>query len=133
MHVGSSGRTNAAGIDQLRRLVEHFGYTVKPVAVCGCLHLKSAATLVAPDTILVNRQCVPADAFDPLATIDVDPSEPGGANVLLVNDQLLCAEAFPRTRERLESRGYKVTTVDLSEIAKAEGAVTCCSLIFQTT
>ena len=40
------------------------------------------------------------------------------------------ASTFPRTLERLERRGYAVTTVDVSEIAKAEGAVTCCSLIF---
>jgi dimethylargininase len=133
LYVGSSERTNAAGIDQFRRLVEYFGYTVKPVAVRGCLHLKSAATLVAPDTVLLNRQWIPADAFDGLATIDVDPAEPGGANAVLVHDKLLFAEAFPRTRERLESRGCKVTAVDMSEIAKAEGAVTCCSLIFQTT
>ena len=133
LYIGSSGRTNAAGIEQFKRLVEYFGYTVKPVVVRGCLHLKSAATLVAPDTVLVNRQWIPADAFDGVAIIDVDPSEPGGANVVMVNDRLLCAEAFPRTCERLAGRGYKVKSVDLSEIAKAEGAVTFCSLIFQTT
>ncbi|MDE2154438.1 MAG: hypothetical protein KGJ32_00880 [Xanthomonadaceae bacterium] len=27
--------------------------------------------------------------------------------------------------------GYKVTAVDVSELQKAEGAVTCCSLVFR--
>jgi dimethylargininase len=37
--------------------------------------------------------------------------------------------AYPRTRERLDARGLAVRAVDVSELAKAEGAVTCCSLI----
>ena len=47
-----------------------------------------------------------------------------------VGEELLYSAAFPRTLERLARRGFSVTTVDVSEIAKAEGAVTCCSLIF---
>jgi dimethylargininase len=50
-----------------------------------------------------------------------------------VNGRLLAAAAFPRTRECLERRGHDVTVVDVSEIAKAEGAITCCSLIFSTS
>jgi dimethylargininase len=38
--------------------------------------------------------------------------------------------AFPRTRERLERLGIEVRPVEASELAKAEGAVTCCSLVF---
>jgi dimethylargininase len=53
-----------------------------------------------------------------------------GANIVRVGAGHLYASTFPRTLERLERRGYAVTTVDVSEIAKAEGAVTCCSLIF---
>ena len=37
-----------------------------------------------------------------------------------------------RSRDLLDRRGHGVTTVDVSEIAKAEGAVTCCSLIFES-
>lgn len=39
--------------------------------------------------------------------------------------------SFPRTRERLEGRGIAVTAVGVSELQKAEGAVTCCSLVFE--
>ena len=133
--VGSSSRTNAAGIEQLRRLVEYFGYSLQTVAVRGCLHLKAAVTAVTDETLLMNREWARADEFVGLDIVDVHPDEPRGANVARVNGRLLYAAAFPRTQERLERRGHGVTTVDLSEIAKAEGAVTCCSLIFnsQTT
>lgn len=129
--VGSSGRTNPEGIEQLRRLVEHFGYSLEGVAVRGCLHLKSAVTVASDTALVVNRSWVPAGAFRGFELIDVDSHEQGAANVLRVGNRLVCAAAFPRTRERLEQRGFSVTAVDMSEIAKAEGAVTCCSLIFQ--
>jgi len=38
--------------------------------------------------------------------------------------------SFPKTRERLEAAGIAVRVLDVSELQKAEGAVTCCSLIF---
>jgi dimethylargininase len=140
--VGRSSRTNDAGIAQLTRLVAPHGYLVRAIEVRGCLHLKSAATAVADHALLANRAwIVPGDcadrgdkggtgALEPFEVIDVDPREPGAANVVRVGDRLLSAAAFPRTRERLEARGFSVVTVDVSEIAKAEGAVTCCSLLF---
>ena len=106
------------------------GYTVRAVPVRGCLHLKSAATAVAPDTLLINRACVPADAFRGLSLIDVDPEEPHAANGLAVGDVVIYPASFPRTRERLERRGLRVRPVEVDELQKAEGAVTCCSLIF---
>ena len=39
------------------------------------------------------------------------------------------ASAFPRTADRVEALGLRVELVEASELAKAEGAVTCCSLI----
>lgn len=129
--VGSSSRTNRAGIDQLARMLEPVGYKVHAVPVHECLHLKSAVTAVAPDTVLINREWVSADAFAGLSLVDIDPEEPRAANALALGDVVLYPTAFPRTRERLESRGLRVQPIDVDELQKAEGAVTCCSLIFE--
>lgn len=129
LFVGVSSRTNAAAIEQLQKLVGPFGYAVAAVEVRGCLHLKSAVTEVAPDTLLLNRAWLPDDSFRGFQCIDVDPGEPYAANALRLGDDVVCASAFPRTRERLESFGLSVCAVDMSELAKAEGAVTCCSVI----
>jgi dimethylargininase len=128
--VGASSRTNDAGIAQLSRMVRPLGYQVRAVAVTGCLHLKSAVTAVSDDVLLINQAWTPAGVFAGFDVIDVDPGEAMGANIVRVADRLLYSAAFSRTRERLERRGFAVTAVDVSEIAKAEGAVTCCSLIF---
>ena len=131
--VGISARSNAAGSEQLRELLAPFGYTVEGVATRDCLHLKSAVTQVAGDTVLLNPAWL-ADArpFAGYACIEVDPSEEHAANAVRVGDALLYPECFPKTLERLRSAGIAVTTVDVSELQKAEGAVTCCSLLFKT-
>lgn len=127
--VGCSGRTNAAGLAQLRCSVRPLGYDVREIEVRGCLHLKSAVTAVSDELLLVNRLWIPAADLDGLELIDVHPQEPHGANVLRLPDRVIHAVAFPRTRERIEAHGIRVEAIDLSELAKAEGAVTCCSIL----
>ena len=130
LFVGEAARSNAAGIGQLRDAVEAFGYRVQAVPTHGCLHLKSAATLVADDTVLVNPRWVDAGVFDGLRIIEIDPAEQHAANALRIGAGVIHPGCFPRTRQRLQDAGIAVTTVDVSELQKAEGAVTCCSLVF---
>ena len=129
--VGLSTRTNAAAADQLARILSPFGYSVETITVRECLHLKSAVTAVDDDVVLLNRRWVDAERFTAFDVIDVDPAEPAAANALPVGGALIFPTGFPRTRERLERRDYRVCGVDVSELAKAEGAVTCCSLVFR--
>ena len=127
--VGLSTRTNAPAIEQLRAFAEPLGYEVIAVTVAGVLHLKSAITQVGPSHLLVNRALIDTEPFAGFTLIDVDPQEPRAANALLVGDAILFPSAFPRTRQRLEAAGFRVIPLDASELAKAEGALTCCSLL----
>jgi dimethylargininase len=63
--------------------------------------------------------------------INVHPSEPHGANVLYVDHQLICQPAYPKTLALLRAAGFEPLLVDQTELGKAEGALTCCSLIFK--
>ena len=129
--VGQSARSNAAGISQLRELLSPHGYTVQGVATRGCLHLKSAVTQVAPDTLLIQPAWVDAEIFASYRLIEVDPVEEHAANALRIGDSaVIHPDCFPRTQQRLCHAGIKVIGVDVSELQKAEGAVTCCSLVF---
>ena len=129
--VGLTGRTNAEGIAQLRAALAPHGYTVEAAEVTGCLHLKTAVTAIDDRTVLVNPAWIDAGALAGFNRVEVDPSEPMGANVVRVGERLLYATAYPRTLAKLRARGLDVVTVDASELAKAEGAVTCCSLILR--
>jgi dimethylargininase len=131
LHVGQSARSNAQGIGQLRELLAGHGYAVHGVATHGCLHLKSAVTQLDDDTLLLQPAWVDREQFTGFRIIEVDPGEPHAANVLRIGDALLMPASFPRTRQRLLDAGFEVTPVDVSELQKAEGAVTCCSLVFR--
>ena len=128
--VGRSSRTNDAGIEQLSTICAPAGYVVKPVVVGGCLHLKSAVTALSERDLLVNPAWIDTTQFRRYDIVNVAGGEDAAANVARIGDHLLAAAAFPLTNAMLEERGHQVMTVDVSELAKAEGAVTCCSLIF---
>ena len=127
--VGQSTRTDAEGFRQLSDALIPFGYSVQAVTPRGCLHLKSAVTAFSDDGVVINPEWVDASVFDGMQVITVDPSEPSAANVLRIGDVVLCAAAFPRTAQRLRDAGVNVRKVDVSELAKAEGALTCCSVV----
>jgi dimethylargininase len=127
--VGRSTRTNADGIRQLREIVAPLGHAVESIGFEGCLHLKTAATPIADDTVLVNPAWVDATAFRGCTAIEVDPDEPFAANALRVGDSVIHPATCPLTRRRLEMRGIAVVTVDIDELARAEAGVTCCCIL----
>src|SRR5437867_8898819 len=63
--------------------------------------------------------------------IDVDPAEPHAANALALGGTVIFPASFPRTRARIESCGFSVTSIDISELQKAESGLTCSSLLFE--
>jgi len=126
--VGRSARTDDGGRDQLRAILEPYGYSVEAVTVTGCLHLKSAVTEVADGTLLLHPDWLDPTPFAGLDLVAVDPAEPFAANALRLGATVVLPAAFPRTRRRLEAHGLAVRTVPADELAKAEGGVTCCSI-----
>ncbi len=129
LYVGTSSRSNTSGIEQLGALLRAFGYRVLPVALQGCLHLKSAVTQVTGDELLINSRYVERTQFPGMRFIEADESEPCGANALMLGKDVIYSSSYPRTAEILRRHGVRVHTVAMSETEKAEGAVTCCSLL----
>ncbi len=127
--IGLTSRSDHHAVDQFRAAVADHGYRVHAATVTGCLHLKSAVTVAGDGLLVANPDWVDVDQFTDHRCIAVDPSEPGAANVVRIGDSVLAAAAFPRTAERLADAGLDVRLVDASELARAEGALTCCSLL----
>lgn len=131
IYIGRSSRSNEEVIKQLNELLGPFGYSVTGIQMRDCLHLKSAVTSLDDKTLLINKNWVDTDAFHDFDLVEVDPSEPFAGNCLPLEGSVIFPTAFPMTKRKLQDRGYEVIAVDVSELAKAEGAVTCCSLIIK--
>ncbi len=125
-YVGRSSRTDAAGIAQLRALIEPRGWTLREVPVTRVLHLKSAVTALPDGTIIGwPRNVDDPDVFPQFLPV---PEEHGTAVVDLNGDSILISSDAPRTAEFLATRGLDVKRVPLSEFEKLEGCVTCLSV-----
>jgi dimethylargininase len=130
--VGLSLRTNADGVRQLAGILEPLGYTVTGVPVERCLHLKTAASAASARLIVYNPDWIEGKVFSGFDLLAVDlEAEPAAANVLRVGDAVVCDGKAPLLAEALRARALTVHTLDASELAKAEGALTCCSLLFR--
>jgi dimethylargininase len=134
MFVGLSARTNGQGVAALREIVMPRGYRVWPIEIHNCLHFKSACTALDDITLLVNPNWLPVDALDELRAryrvIAIPASEPLAADVLRIGSRICLSAEHPLTAELISGLGYTIRTVELSEFAKAEGGVTCLSIIF---
>jgi dimethylargininase len=128
--VGRSNRSNDAGIDQLRTILSPHGYTVLSMPVPGALHLKTAATYLGDGMVLANPEWLDTTQFNELDVIETHPDEPFAGNAIRIGNSLVFPEQFPHTAGRLEARGFVLKRVQSSELAKAEGSLTCKSVIF---
>lgn len=126
VYVGSGGRTNGDGIRQLRAILSGRGYTVVAVPVTRVLHLKSAVTALPDGTVIGYPPLVDDPAvFGRFLAV---PEEGGAHVVVLAADAVLMAASAPLSAALLESLGYRVVVVDISEFEKLEGCVTCLSV-----
>jgi dimethylargininase len=130
-YVGRTARSNATGIARLSELLAPHGYGVSALQLSGCLHLKSAVTFIPPHTVLVNPQWIDPALLDVSAVIEVDAREPYAANTLSVGGSTLVSSIYPHTNARLQAAGIRTRELDVSELHKAEAALTCLSLLIE--
>jgi dimethylargininase len=127
--VGVSSRTDAAGVQALTDFVEPYDYRVLTVPVQQCLHLKTACTALPDGGLLVNPNWLDMRSLHGFQTLPIPQDEPWAANTLLIGRTVCLAAEHARTAYLLGQRGFHVRTTPLAEFAKAEGGVTCLSLL----
>lgn len=129
--VGLSSRTNQGGFESIGEILSPLGYQVIQIAVKDCLHLKSACTMIDYDTLLVNSNWLDMKPISHFRKINIAKDEPCAANCLSLNDTVYLPKGFPRTSEILAQHGYTIETIEISELQKGEGGLTCSSIIFK--
>jgi dimethylargininase len=127
--IGCSARTNAAGAEELARLLSTLGMKGLPVETPrGVLHFKSDCSLLDEETVLCTARLAGSGVFDGFRVVLTPEGEEGAANALRVNDRLLVSASFPRAAEMLDALGFRVVSLATREIAKIDAGLSCMSL-----
>jgi dimethylargininase len=126
VYVGRGARTNDAGVDQLRSIIEPLGGTVHAVPLTKVLHLKSAVTALPDGTIIGWPAAV--DDVSVFPTFVAMPEESGAHVVVLDERHVLMAADAELSADLLRARGFEPVLVDIGEFVKLEGCVTCLSV-----
>jgi len=127
--IGLSNRTNSGGLAQLADITKPFGYSVTGIPLKKCLHLKTAVTKLSDKHLLLNPQWVDAELFDGFRITEIHPDEPFAANIISIDNHVICSASCPKTSQIIRDSGFEVVLVDQSELAKAEAGLTCCSIL----
>ncbi|MGD8993291.1 MAG: arginine deiminase family protein [Desulfobacterales bacterium] len=128
--IGISERTNQRGAEQLGRILEEHGRTYTIIAVGAGLHLKSSINYVGQSTVIAKPDFQGHKALGRYDAITTDLNESYAANTLWVNDHLLMPEGFPNTKSKLKVLGLPIIELNVSEMRKMDGGLTCLSLRF---
>lgn len=128
--IGRSERTNQDGAAQLGQILETFGNTWVTIPVVAGLHLKSSVNYIGNDTLLLTEDFAGMPEFNEYQKIIVAQTDEYACNTLWINDHLLTPKGFPETRKKLERLGYEIIELDMSEVRKMDGGLSCLSIRF---
>lgn len=127
--VGRSQRTNEAGIARVREVFGPLGFEVIAVPLDRVLHLKCVCSPLDDETILLADGTLPRETFAGLRVVSIPSHEECAANAVAVGRRVLVAAGFPITQRAVEELGLEAIAVDTSELRKADGALTCLSVL----
>jgi dimethylargininase len=132
-YVGRSSRTNAAGVRALRQFLAPSKRRVIEVPVERCLHLKSAATWLGDETLLVAHDLVDVSYFEIERVLFTAEGEEKVANTLRIGSHLLVLAGYPATAatfwEFAQYRGLTLHALEMSEFEKGDGSLTCLAIL----
>ena len=138
--IGHGYRTNAAGIAQMRALLQPHGVEVLSAPLpygpgpSACLHLMSLMSLLDEQTVLVDLPWLAVETVELLQSrgyrlieIEYSERETLACNVLSLGDKrLLALEDNRATNQKLREAGFDVKTFPGSELCvNGGGGPTC--------
>ena len=129
-YIGLSERTNESGAKQMIDILEKYELSGMVVPLKEVLHLKTGVSYLENNNLLVAGEFVNSPLFKDFNKIVIDKEESYSANCIWVNNTVLIPKGYPKTKEAIENKGYKVVEVDTSEYRKIDGGLSCLSLRF---
>ncbi len=128
--IGISDRTNIEGAKQLIKILEKYGYSGSTVSINNVLHLKSGVAYLENNYLVATGEFADKEEFKKYNILKVKDEESYAANCVWINDFVLVAKGFPKTKKLIEEAGYETIELDVSEFRKLDGGLSCLSLRF---
>jgi dimethylargininase len=125
-----SERTNESGARQVIRFLERYGMSGSLVSLEKVLHLKTGVVYLEHNNLVACGEFLSKEEFQNFNILEIDEDESYAANCIWVNDRVLIPKGYPKARQTIESAGYAIKEVDVSEFRKLDGGLSCLSLRF---
>jgi len=129
-YIGLSERTNESGAQQVIEYLEKYGMSGSVVRLEKVLHLKTGLAYLEQNNLVACGEFLAKEEFQKFNILEIDESESYAANCIWVNDRVLIPKGYPKARETIESAGYSIKEIDVSEFQKLDGGLSCLSLRF---
>ena len=122
------GRTDEAGVAELRELVKDW-YSVREVVTPeGVLNFKTDCSLLNADTILSIKRLAAPGCFEGYNITHTAEGEEVAANTIRFNYFVIMFAGFPETAATLRLAGLEMRKINNTEYAKIDGGMSCLHL-----
>ena len=133
MHVegrlisGITDRTNYEGVAQME---EWLNVPVSTIFDPSIMHLKSYVTYLGKDIMIATKKYSNHPALEGFYILIPPEHDEYAADTLAYGDTVLMAEGYDTAQIMVREAGFDVISMDVSEIQKCDGALTCLSILF---
>ena len=129
-YIGISERTNRNGAEQVIEILERYGLTGSTIELEKALHLKTGLAYLERNNLVACGEFVTKEKFQKYNLLEIPEDESYAANCIWVNERVIMPQGFPKTRAIIQSCGYEIVEVNVSEFRKLDGGLSCLSLRF---
>ncbi|MFK2825912.1 arginine deiminase family protein [Bacillus sp. B190/17] len=129
-YIGISERTNTEGARQLKEIFESEGYKATIIQLKEFFHLKTGIAYLGDNVIVVAGEFIDHPDFAQYKQIKVTVEETYCANCIAVNDYVIIPKGYEDTKRQINEAGHKTIELDMSEVRKQDGGLSCLSLRF---
>ena len=126
VYIGLTSRTDAKAA---KFLSEQICKKMVSIPVIKGLHLKSAVSYLGNNILLISPERVETSAFKNFKWIEVEERDSYAANCLALGNRVIMPAGFQKVNEKIRQYGFETIELEMSEFEKADGGITCLSLI----
>jgi len=129
-YIGLSQRTNNDGANQASKILFKYGMTSSIIPIKNVLHLKSGIACIENNNLVACSDFKKNAEFQQFNIIEVDEDESYAANCVWINGTVLIAQGYYKIKRAIQSCGYQIIELNVSEFRKLDGGLSCLSLRF---